>query len=628
MAGQGKGPLRIAIEDFFTTTKIGVWLAGWFKDWVEAQEAAIATSYANLLGKLDAIAADPLKAIPQAPAPAGPGGQGEALTALTFAGEIGSAAASAFMAPLMRLLNYFIDKKYRTSRLDPSQAIQWMFRMGGLTPQYIDDLRELGWTDQRIQVFIDNMRPILGEQSILELFHRGIISDETANLYFRQLGYNDTHISEIRLLSEQLPGIGELVNMGAKHAWSDAGAALYGWDNDLPGDLITWAEKNGVAPEWVKRYWRAHWDLPGIGNIFDMLHRLRPGVTQTPFTAQDVSLYLSLSGIPSYWHDKVTAMSYSPYSRIDVRRMYKLGILTAADVKSNYLDLGFDEKHAQTLTDFTVKLEDPNGNIKPVAARDLSLGVLKDVYLKHIWTVNQVRDYLKTLAYEPDEVNTIITVWDMAQAAANKDNVQNSYNGKITTDIINAYANALVSLEDGTSLLQGLGYTKDEIATMLNYANFDANRNALNIHIKALGDSYVTRSLSYNQVVAALGTLGVTGRQQGQLFNAWDTQRQYRTRGLSQPEYTKALTTGLISETDYTEYMRGLGFTDDAINLSVQLIGAGLTQAQYTSAFKKGIITEADYRTYLAGLGYSTSDINILVDLNLPTPPKPPKATG
>jgi hypothetical protein len=229
------------------------------------------------------------------------------------------------------------------------------------------------------------------------------------------------------------------------------------------------------------------------------------------------------------------------------------------------------------------------------------------------------------LAYEPDEVDTIITVWNMAQSAANKDNVQNSYNGKLTTDIINASADALVSAEDANMLLAGLGYTQNEINTMLNYANFDATKVALDTHIKAIGDAYITRTIDYNTAIAALGVLGVTGKQQGQLLDAWDTQRDYRTHGLSQAEYTKALTTGLISETQYTEYMRGLGFADDAINLSINLMGAGLTQAQYTSAFKKGIITEADYRAYLASLGYGPSDVNILVDLNMPAPPKPAK---
>lgn len=625
MSGQGKGPLRIAIEDFFSTTKIGLWIAGWFKDWEEAQEEAIATTFDTFMAKLDAIAKDPTQAIPKHPSPKGPGGQGEALSVLGFASQIGQSAASAFMAPIMRLVNYWMDKKWRTERMGPSDAIHLMFRTGIANFQYIEDLKDLGWSDDRINGFITAQRPIPGEESILQLMHRGVISDDTATDYFSKLGYEIPHISEIKALSEEIPGIGQLLDMASKHVWSDALANLYGLDQDLPGDLVEWAKKQGIAQEWVQRYWRSHWSMPGLGNIYDMLHRLRPGTTPTPFTAEDANIFFGISGVPTYWRDKLIKMSYNPYSRIDVRRMYKLGILSIDDVKQNYLDQGYDEKHAQTLADFTVKLEDPNGNIKPVAARDLSMTTLKEVYLKHIWTEGQVRDYLKGLAYESDDVDTIITVWNMAQAAANKDNVQNSYNGKLTTDIINAYADALVSLEDGTFLLQGLGYTPNEISTMLNYATFDATKVSLDTHIKAIGDSYVTRTIDYNAAIAALGTLGITGRQQGQLFDTWDTQRNYRTHGLSQAEYTKALTSGVISQAQYTEYMKGLGFSDDAINLSINLIGAGLTQAQYSSAFKKGIITEDDYRTYLTSIGYSLTDIEILVDLNKPAPPKPAK---
>ncbi|MGA3193315.1 MAG: hypothetical protein ABSD73_12580, partial [Candidatus Bathyarchaeia archaeon] len=406
MAGQGKGPLRVAIEDFFTTTKIGEWIAGWFKDWEEAQEEAIASTYDSLMARLDAMAKDPTQAIPKHPSPKGPGGQGEALSVLGFASEIGASAASAFVAPIMRLINYFIDKQYRTERMDPSSAIHLMFRTGLANFQYLNDLKELGWSDDRINGFITAMRPIMGEAAITELAHRGIISNDTAINYLSLLGYEQAHITEILALSEELPGIGTQVDMASKHAWSDALANLYGLDQDIPGELVEGAKKVGVSADWVKAYWRAHWNMPGLGNIYDMLHRLRPGTTPTPFTAEDANIFMGISGVPVYWRDKLIKMSYNPYSRIDVRRMYKLGILSIDDVKQNYLDQGYDDKHAQTLADFTVKLEDPNGNLKPVAARDLSITTLKDVYLKHIWTEAQVRDYLKGLAYEPDEVDT------------------------------------------------------------------------------------------------------------------------------------------------------------------------------------------------------------------------------
>ena len=622
MTGTGKGPLRIAIEDFFSTTKIGTWIAGYFKDWAEAQEAAIAGSYANLLDKLAAIAANPLEAIPKPPAPLGKGGQGEAITALTFAANIGSAAASAFMAPLMRLINYYIDRKWRTNRFDTSSAIQFFFRKGNMEKDYGDDLRDLGWSDERIAAWVKIMRPLPSEGAIVELRHRGLITDATAQFYLQQLGYEQSHIDEIIALSEVIPNVGDLITFQVREAFNDIAAAKYGYDGGDTTQVTQWAAKQGLSADWVKRYWRSHWQLPGISQGYDMLHRLRPGQSTNPFVKADMQELLQVADYTPFWQNRLIEISYDPYTRVDVRRLHKLKILTDDDVYQNYLDQGYDEEHAKALTKYTIDSETIDGSTKAEANRSLSMTTLKDVYLKHIWSEGQVRDYLKTLAFDPDEIDTTITVWNMAQAAANKDNVQNSYNGKLTTDIINGYADALVSFEDATFLLQGLGYTAPEIDTMLNYAVFDANKVALATQINAIGKSYVTRAMDYNQVVAALGVLGVTGRQQGQLFAEWDAQRTYRTQGLTATQYTSALTSGLISETEYTEYMRGLGYTDDAINLTIQMTGHGLTLANYNSAFKKSVITEADYRLDLAGLGYSLDDINVLVALNAPVPPK------
>jgi hypothetical protein len=54
--------------------------------------------------------------------------------------------------------------------------------------------------------------------------------------------------------------------------------------------------------------------------------------------------------IPPYWRDKLTLMAYEPYTRVDVRRMMDLFILTDEQVFRNYLDLRYDEEHARNLT--------------------------------------------------------------------------------------------------------------------------------------------------------------------------------------------------------------------------------------------------------------------------------------
>ena len=55
MSGMGKGALRIAIEDFFETTKVGKWLAGYWDDFAEGVEQGILGEYSVVLDELDKI---------------------------------------------------------------------------------------------------------------------------------------------------------------------------------------------------------------------------------------------------------------------------------------------------------------------------------------------------------------------------------------------------------------------------------------------------------------------------------------------------------------------------------------------------------------------------------------------
>jgi hypothetical protein len=54
------------------------------------------------------------------------------------------------------------------------------------------------------------------------------------------------------------------------------------------------------------------------------------------------------------WRDKLIQLAHSPYTRVDIRRMYQMGILSQEQVFRSYKDIGYDDEHATNLTIFTV----------------------------------------------------------------------------------------------------------------------------------------------------------------------------------------------------------------------------------------------------------------------------------
>ena len=67
------------------------------------------------------------------------------------------------------------------------------------------------------------------------------------------------------------------------------------------------------------------------------------------------------------WRDALIAISYKPYTRVDIRRMHDVGVLNEAEVFEAYQDIGYDREKARTLTDFTLELnsDDPE-DVEPL----------------------------------------------------------------------------------------------------------------------------------------------------------------------------------------------------------------------------------------------------------------------
>lgn len=109
----------------------------------------------------------------------------------------------------------------------------------------------------------------------------------------------------------------------------------------------------------AENYWAAHWELPGTRQGYEMFQRLRPGKAgiSKAFTEEDLRALLRRLDILPRYHDQLIDVAFRTLSRVDVRRMYRVGTLDRAGVLSAYLDLGYSAQNAELMTDFTVKYE-------------------------------------------------------------------------------------------------------------------------------------------------------------------------------------------------------------------------------------------------------------------------------
>ena len=176
-----------------------------------------------------------------------------------------------------------------------------------------------------------------------------------------------TDIATFLEATRAIPGVADLVRMMVRDAADNTIALKYetdsGFDKKFAGQLEEWSEQQGVDPEIMKYYWRAHWEIPSNTQLFDMLHKLRPNrrVGAVPAnivtTADDVKQAIQVNDLTPYWVDRVMSTSYSSLTRIDAQRAFFIEAITEDQLFDAYMDLGYDAENAQVLVDFTKELK-------------------------------------------------------------------------------------------------------------------------------------------------------------------------------------------------------------------------------------------------------------------------------
>lgn len=221
-----------------------------------------------------------------------------------------------------------------------------------------------------LQQGVDRTLPLAipPEGLLVTLLQRGHIDQDTYTSLMRRLGYNDDQAERWRLAGLFYPSPSDLVSWQSREVFEPDSIARYGLDNEFEGLELEPFRRAGMDDEQIRNFWRAHWQHPPFGQVADMLHRdLLMGVDGRDAAppgspawqelrdrqTEEVYDWYRLVEIAPHWRDKLTQMAYLPYTRVDIRRMWDLGVATDEDVLRAYLDQGYDLEHAQGLLAFT-----------------------------------------------------------------------------------------------------------------------------------------------------------------------------------------------------------------------------------------------------------------------------------
>ena len=227
-------------------------------------------------------------------------------------------------------------------------TIAVMYHKGQVSENYfVDVAQRLGYRPEFIAPFLDFARNRISASEFIAYAYLVGLGEGMITQYLQGLGYGSQEIEALYTVNQLRPTPSDLVRFAVREVWRDEVANKWGYDADYPSQFGVEMERAGDSEGWAKSFWRAHWELPSLTMILEMLHR---GV----ITDQEFDEYLRVADYPVGWRERIAKIVYSPYTRVDTRRMFRFGVLDEGGVYQTYKDIGYDDQHALSMTEFTI----------------------------------------------------------------------------------------------------------------------------------------------------------------------------------------------------------------------------------------------------------------------------------
>lgn len=278
------------------------------------------------------------------------------------------------------------------------ELVAMRFREEIGTVEYFQLAKQNGYAESYAQKFFLASQARLTPSDAAALLRRQRISVHTFAEILTSNGYPPEAHNLVLAATEYFPQVDDWIRFAVRDVFDAQAVAEGALFSDFPKQFAEAAEKLGLNIEHAKFFWGAHWVQPSITQAFEMLHR-------RVITPEQLRLLLKAQDIAPGWRDKLTKISYSPLTRVDIRRMFDVGELSQEEVSLAYQDIGYDVTTADRLMRFTVKLSQHEN-------AGLTIGTLKTSYIKQYISKEELIGYLKQLKLSDNIIDYHVSIAD------------------------------------------------------------------------------------------------------------------------------------------------------------------------------------------------------------------------
>lgn len=347
-------------------------------------------------------------------------------------------------------------------------------------------LQRNGYKADESASIIASWKDPLGYNEVRRLYHMGKINEGELNKRLSSLGVADKDVELLKSIIFEIPGVSDLVRMAVREVFTPETANKYGLYEDYPTEFEAHAKTIGLSPEWSKRFWAAHWELPSLGMGFEMMHR-------RIITKPELAELMKAQDVMPFWRDKLMDLSYNTITRVDIRRMRAMGVITKEQVKEAYLDGGYSPENAELMTEYTEA--DVGGD-----DRELSKSEILTAYDGNVISRTDTVAYLDDYGYSPEDAELIVAIYDHKRSLR-------LLKSSITA-IKKQLSNGVISENEASSKLAGLGLDSETVKANVEIAVVDRDSRVKTLDLATISKAFGKGVINKAEYIARLSNLG------------------------------------------------------------------------------------------------------------------------
>ena len=402
---------------------------------------------------------------------------------------------------------------------------------------------------------------------------------------------------------QALPGFAAYVQrfpLGRSNFWSEFGPDLHAL---------------GMRIEYAARHYAAHWVQPSMGQLGEMVCRLRPGRVDESiqFTPEDFVRLLGENDIAPFFRQRLLNILYRTFPLRQLNQAAQQGRFTYDDLYQRWQDLCFSPFDADIMAHTTLVQA---ARTSATQGKGWTAATISALAEEGLIDFNTAVARLQPQGFTPEQVTDLFDVAALKKIAADRkrygDKAQRDYAGE-----------ALKALEDGyvdagtaSNALISAGYPPDAAALEIQTALLRAATKATAQATAAIKRAFTRGDLDRAGAVAALESVGVQAGPAAQMVGIWALAITPRKRSLAKAEAIRLYTEGIMTQAELATRLTNLGYNphditmmlaeaknniDRALARTEQRSAAALARAEKDTAAASAAILRGYCRLWPAG---------------------------